>query len=416
MAWGAEGIMERLTVGGRAADSAKPPNGARHDQPAPGAARPTDAASVRDVVRDAIDRHARLRIVGCGTWLDAGRPVDDADPVALDGLTGIVDYTPGDLTLTARAGTTLSGIAAATAAHGQWLALAPWGGDDVSLGATAATASAGPMSGALGTPRDIVIGLEVATGTGDLVRGGGRVVKNVAGFDLTRLMIGAWGTLGIITEVSVRLRGLPECDRTVALPVPNVTAALTDLLARLRTASAAPVALEIVSAGLASRLSLGTDALLLARLTGNAEAVAAQRHALAELSDVREIASDVWNALRSAEPANASVLRLSSSVARFAETWSAADRLAATNGGFAHASVLRSVARVAVPTIDGTIPPTAVDALRASTRDIRIFERLPASLWPVLSPGGASDALSRGVRAAFDPHRLLNPGILGDTE
>jgi FAD/FMN-containing dehydrogenase len=195
-----------------------------------------------------------------------------------------------------------------------------------------------------------------------------------------------------------------------------VAAALADLLARLRTASVAPVALEIVSAALASRLSLGTDALLLARLTGNAEAVASQRDALAQLSDVREIASDVWNALRSAEPANASVLRLSSPVARFAETWSAADRLATANGGFAHASVLRSVARVAVPNTDGAIASTAVDALRAGTRDIRIFERLPASLWPMLSPGGASDALSRGVRAAFDPHRLLNPGILGDSE
>ena len=68
-----------------------------------------------------------------------------------------------------------------------------------------------------GTPRDVVIGIEAVTGTGGVVRGGGRVVKNVAGFDLTRLMVGAWGTLGILTEVSVRLRGLPEREATVAL-------------------------------------------------------------------------------------------------------------------------------------------------------------------------------------------------------
>src|SRR4029453_16598216 len=111
--------------------------------------------------------------------------------------------------------------------------LAPWGGDAGSLGATAATATAGPMSGALGTPRDIVIGLEAVTGTGDVVRGGGKVVKNVAGFDLTRLMVGAWGTLGIVTEVSVRLRALPEREATVAVAAPNAAPPLSDLLTRL---------------------------------------------------------------------------------------------------------------------------------------------------------------------------------------
>ena len=415
MAWGAEGNVERVTVTAPSEVSSMPPNASASGQAlSRSGARPNDAASVRDIVRDAIDRQTRLRIVGRGTWLAAGRPVDDAHPIALDGLTGIVDYTPGDLTLTARAGTTLAEIAIATAAHGQWLALAPWGGDGGSLGATAATASAGPMSGAVGTPRDIVIGLEMVTGAGDLVRGGGRVVKNVAGFDLTRLMIGAWGTLGIITEVSVRLRGSPEREATIALPMPNAVAALTDRLTRLRTAAIAPLALEIVSAGLANRLGLGTDPLMLARLAGNADAVAAQRDALAELGDASEIATDVWNSLRTAEPRDASVLRLSGSVGRFAETWTAADQLATAGGGFAHGSVLRSVARVSFPNVDGTLASNALDALRASTRDVRIFERLPASLWPLLSTSAALDPLSRGVRNAFDPHRLLNPGILGE--
>src|SRR5689334_10133501 len=229
MAWGSEGGMERLTV--------------TAPDPIATTDRLSDTESVRDVVRSAIDRGTRLRVVGRGTWLDAGRPVGNAKAVALDGLTGIVDYTPGDLTLTARAGTPLAEIARATAEHGQWLALAPWGGDAGSLGATAATATAGPMSGALGTPRDIVIGIEAVTGSGQVVRGGGRVVKNVAGFDLTRLMVGAWGTLGILTEVSVRLRGLPEQEATLALPLPNAPAALADVVARLRSAPIAPLAI-----------------------------------------------------------------------------------------------------------------------------------------------------------------------------
>src|SRR4029450_9141793 len=90
--------------------------------------RPPDVAAVRDIVRDAIDHETRLRIVGRGTWLDAGRPVTDAQPLSLDALSGIIDYTPGDLTLTARAGTTLAEISAITAPQGQWLRPRPAGG------------------------------------------------------------------------------------------------------------------------------------------------------------------------------------------------------------------------------------------------------------------------------------------------
>ena len=126
---------------------------------------------------------------------------------------------PGDLTLTARAGTTLAEIERATAAERQLLALDPYGTARGTIGATIATASAGPLAHAFGTPRDLVLGLEFVTGDGAVIRAGGRVVKNVAGFDLTRLLTGAWGTLGVITEVSVRLRALPEMEESVALAV-----------------------------------------------------------------------------------------------------------------------------------------------------------------------------------------------------
>jgi glycolate oxidase FAD binding subunit len=381
-----------------------------------GALRPADAEQVRDIVRESIDRKTRLRIAGRGTWLDAGRPVRNAQVVSLDALCGIVDYTPGDLTLTARAGTTLAEIAAVTAPHGQWLALAPWGGDDGSLGATVATATAGPMSGTVGAPRDIVIGLEAVTGTGDVVRGGGRVVKNVAGFDLTRLMVGAWGTLGVLTEVSVRLRGLPDRVSSVAIPVPNAGAPLGDLLARLRSAALAPMALELVSAGLAERFGVGEQPALLGRLFGNAESVAAQRAALDELADVTEVADAVWHTLRTAEASDATVLRWSSPVARFADAWVAASALAALGGGHAHASVLRSSARVILPNTGGVPAEPIMAALRSKPRDTRIFERLPANLWRELAPSAVTDRLSRGVRAAFDPHGLLNPGILGEDQ
>src|SRR5688572_11395657 len=382
MARSTEGSVERLTLDGRRVDGA---GASTSSSPALVATagvdvvRPGDTASVRDVVRDAIARTAPLRIVGRGTWLDAGRPVADGQRVALDGLTGIVDYTPGDLTLTARAGTTLAEIAEATAANGQWLALAPWGGDVGSLGAAAATASAGPMSGALGTPRDNVIGLEVVTGTGDVVRGGGRVVKNVAGFDLTRLMVGAWGTLGVITEVSVRLRALPEVDASVVLPVNGAEPAFSELLAKIRTAPLAPLSLELLSAATARELAIGDTPIVLVRVAGNAELVAAQRRTLATVGDVVDVSPNVWTGLRTIEPADAAVVRLSGSVARFADTWSAGERLATAVGGFVHASLQRSIVRVVMPLQDGDLPEAGVAALRAASRDTRIFERLPVS-------------------------------------
>jgi glycolate oxidase FAD binding subunit len=404
--------MERVTASG--VDAPVNPRGAPPTLGAP--ARPSDTAAVRDVVRRAIERGTKLRVVGRGTWLDAGRPVaGDAEPVVLDALSGIVDYIPGDLTLTARAGTTLAEIAAVTRPNGQWLALTPWGGDGGSLGATAATASAGPVSGAFGTPRDVLIGLEVVAGTGDVIRGGGRVVKNVAGFDLTRLMVGAWGTLGIITEVSVRLRGLPERDITVVLPAPSTQAGLSTLLSALRVAPVAPIALELIDGPLANRLGFGSEARLLARLIGNDENVVSQRDALAQFGDVADADTTVWDALRIAEPASACVARLSSPVARFADTWLVAARMAVgVPGAFAHASVLRSVSRVVMPNDGDTLPDAAEAALRGPARETRIFERLPAPLWPTLAPAAVTDRLSRGIRTAFDPDRVLNPGILGE--
>lgn len=414
MARSPEGRVDRLT-----ASLTDRPSGAAAGHAAAGPARatasaPKSTADVRDIVTEAIRRRTPLRVVGRGTWLDAGRPVVGAEPVALDQLTGIVDYTPGDLTLTARAGTSLTEIAAATAPHGQWLALAPWGGDAGSLGGTVATATAGPLSGAFGTPRDIVIGLEAVTGTGEVVRGGGRVVKNVAGFDLTRLMVGAWGTLGVLTEVSVRLRGLPENDVTVVLAARDGAAQLAELLAHLRAMPIAPLALELVTGSLANRLGLAGSAAVLVRLAGNAETVAAQRDALGQLGDMDETSSNVWDALRASDAADATVVRFSGPATRFADTWASATEVAAAGGGFAHATMFRSVARVIVPNVNHALPEPPLAAIRAARADVRIFERLPAELWSTLAPSPVTDRLSRGVRAAFDPHRLFNPGILGE--
>jgi len=410
---------------------------------------PDSVEAVQDAVRDAAAKRSPIRIVGLGTWLDAGHPTSpDAHPLRLSALQGITQYTPGDLTLTARAGTPLAAIESATASEGQWLPLDPYsvaehGG---SLGATIATASAGPLGHALGLPRDIVLGVEAVTGDGSIVRGGGRVVKNVAGFDLTRLLTGAWGTLGVLTEVTVRLRGRPACDETLAIVrhQPRVargraaggTEAVQDLVHALRAAPATPIALELLNRRLASQLELpGADdgLVVLARLAGNSERVAAERAALTAVGEVTDVAPAVWGALRRAEAVTegaVAVLRWSQLPALLAATWGhAAAACEPFPDALVHASIARGIVRAIIPQADAALLAAAIadDAARGRSGhgsvDARapgrftgtcIPERLPARLWGAMVSRATDDPLSRRVRRAFDPAHVLNPGLLGE--
>lgn len=365
---------------------------------------------VRDAVRDAARAGAALRIAGRGTWLDAGRPVQATRTLSIASHSGVVQYEPGDFTLTARAGTTLEELAQATRPHRQFLALDPYGDASGTLGATVATGASGPMAQAFGAPRDNVIGLEIVTGDGSMVRSGGRVVKNVAGFDLTRLFTGSWGTLGAITEVSVRLRALPAVDETFAMAVDERPGAIAALLHTLRAASIAPFSLELLGARAASTISLGHTTTLLVRLAGNMASVRAQRDVLARLGPLHAADAAVWRALRAIEPREAIVGRLSSLPSRIANLWEEA-RVATS--GVEEALLVASVGRGVVRAI---VPASNADAAGSLARceATVIFERLPAALWGELAPSPARDRLSRGVKERFDPSHVLNPGILGE--
>lgn len=366
-----------------------------------------NANEIRDALREAAAARAPLRIAGRGTWLDAGRPVQASRTLSLTSLTGIVHYEPGDFTLTARAGTTLAELANATLPHRQFLALDPFGDSNGTLGATVATGASGPMAYAFGGPRDNVIGLEVVTGDGAVVRCGGRVVKNVAGFDLTRLFTGSWGTLGVITEVSVRLRALPQVDETYAIAVDDRPQELGKLIAALRVASIAPLAMELVSPWASLRVAGPT---LLVRLGGNEASVRAQRNVLASFGDVEPMPTGFWQVLRGAEPPAALVARVSTRPSRVADVWrQAREAVASAGGSLLIASVGRGIIRC-------IIPRDAHDAARQLVRcdATVIFERLPADLWSELAPSPVSDRLSRGVKDRFDPSHVLNPGVLGE--
>ncbi|MEP6493196.1 MAG: FAD-binding protein [bacterium] len=371
-------------------------------------------AALRDRVADAADGGVGLRIVGASTWLDAGRPVRASEHLSMREHAGISEYVPGDLTLTARAGTTLAEIREATAAHGQLLALDPFGSDEGTIGATVATASAGPLRTFFGSPRDLLLGVEFITGAGVVARAGGRVVKNVAGFDLSRLFAGSWGTLGVITEVTLRLHACPEADESIAISLDPSTGPerVRQLLRRLPFV---PYACEIVNEPLSRVIEAGDGVRALFRLGGNREAVRAQRTALAELGDAREMDAGVWRRLRTAEPANARVFRLSRLQTEIDATWAEANAIAsACPGTLLHASPSRGVVRCIVPAAHGDSATALAGAFGATATATRIGERLPLELWELCATPPASDRLSAGIKRTFDPRSILNSGILGE--
>jgi glycolate oxidase FAD binding subunit len=358
-------------------------------------------------VRDAHGARQALRITGAGRWLDAGRPVTAAAPLSLAGERGIVEYVPGDLTLTARAGTPIAEIVAATKAEGQWLPLDPWGGDAGTIGATVSTATPGPHAHAMGLPRDVVLGMEFITGTGATVRAGGRVVKNVAGFDLTRVLIGSWGTLGVITEVTVRLRARPASTRTVALDATLSAGALNELAARLRALPFTPLASELVNAALANRLGFGPRPTLLLRLGGNGPSLHGQLAAIAAFGPVRDAPADVWRTLR--EDALDAAWRCSQLPSVFGETWIAAETATRDlDPLFLHGNPARGVVRVAA-----SGEPARLARAAASFSDSTVVERLPGDAWRAMPPR-KRDTISQAIRQRFDPAGILNPGILGE--
>jgi glycolate oxidase FAD binding subunit len=376
--------------------------------------------AVAAVVREGVASRAPLRISGRGNWLSAGRPVKPAKTLSLRDDSGVVNYVPGDLTLTVRAGTALAEIGRVTGEHDQWLPLDPFGSDDGTIGATIATASAGPLATSFGLPRDLLLGLEFVNGRGDAVRAGGKVVKNVAGFDLSRLLTGSWGTLGVITEVTLRLYARPKVDRTFAVSLGRGQKSTTELVRAVAASPLAPFALEVMNGAAASLLGFGDNPTLLVRFGGNAPVVDTQLKGLSQLARSEEVPQSTWAAFRQMDGDAASVIRISTLPTRF--LGAASGILADTEPRISisinpRRGVMRLVTRDNGDR-DSGIPDAGIpldlpsDGQGAGTSVI--FERLPAEVWPVVSPSVVSDPLSRGIKKAYDPHNILNPGILGD--
>ncbi|MDB4905906.1 MAG: linked oxidase protein [Gemmatimonadetes bacterium] len=381
-----------------------------------GEVRAVNTARVAEALADARSSGDALRLVSGGAWLDANRPVRASSRLELAENRGITAYEPGDLTITARAGTTLREVADTVGAARQWLPLDPYGTDHATVGAIVATGSSGPLATGYGTPRDMTLGCEFVSGSGLVVQAGGRVVKNVAGFDLVRLVTGSWGSLGAITEVTLRLRALPQRDVTIALPLDAGAGA-----AGIRSLAPLPAAAELLSPRLSERLGFGGVEVLLVRLTGSELAVNAQRSALAALGGAaRDEEVDRWAALRAADDHAAAIVRISTLPSELPRTWKLACALTASfTGAWCSAQPVRGVVRLVFPKpgegdLQWERDLAARLAALTSERMRAIFERLPAALWTTLAPSALGDGLSRGIKERFDPGSILNPGIWGE--
>lgn len=214
---------------------------------------------------------------GMATWLDAGNSISNADIVlSTRRMTRVISHEPADLVATAEAGITLAELQIHLAQAGQWLPIDPPDDGRATVGGVVATGLEGPHALGHGLPRSFVIGMRVLLADGRAIKAGGTVVKNVAGYDLCKLFTGSYGTLGLITQVTFKLRPLPAETRTISVSGPF------DLLfekGRELTRDFSPVAIELLSHRVASRLNVKAPAnvcALLVRFAGSDRAVVSQ--------------------------------------------------------------------------------------------------------------------------------------------
>ena len=233
-------------------------------------------------VRDALTRSAPLRISGGGTKTFLGRATE-GEPLDVAGHRGIVNYQPTELVITARAGTPLLEINAALHERNQMLGFEPpHFGDNATLGGTIACGLSGPRRAYAGAARDFVLGMKLINGRGELLHFGGEVMKNVAGYDVSRLMTGAMGTLGVITEVSLKVLPHPASELTL---MQACTA--DDAITRMNQWAGRPLPISATSF---------VDGVLYARLSGAETAVRSARQQLG--GEVLHDAAVFWVELR----------------------------------------------------------------------------------------------------------------------
>lgn len=389
---------------------------------------PEDEAGVVAAIHAAIAAREPLAIEGNGSKRGLLRPVQPAPGQTMQHLTvrrltvrhltGITLYKPTELVLSARAGTTLPEIEATLAEHGQMLAPEPpdtrgiFGmTEPATIGGIVATNLSGPRRITVGSVRDHLLGIRFVNGAGEVIRSGGRVLKNVTGLDLCKLLAGSHGTLGVLTEVTLKVLPVAQASATLAIRVPDLAAGVKALSAGLTS----PFGVT----GAALRFDAGGATALL-RLEDFAESVVYRsgrlREDLAALGDVsliEDASAGLWRGIRDAEPLGAAA---EDAIWRLSIRPSAAPALAARLQAAFGAKLLLDWGGGLV-WVTGPATDAAHDAVMAATTALRgsfTLFRAPAPMRAavaVLPPEAPALAvIAARVKLALDPFLLLNPG------
>ena len=356
---------------------------------------PTDLRSLRDAVRDT---EGPIAVAGAGTaagWAGALGPVD----AVLDttGLTGVITHNPGDMTVSVHAGTPLRTLAEELAPHGQQVSLdAARVADGATVGGLVATGDAGPAALVFGSMRDLVIGATLVLADGTVARSGGHVIKNVAGYDLAKLVHGSHGTIAVIAEVVLRLHPVPKSSATLVLACSLADAA--GHAARVLGGPFEPAALEWQGGE-------GTgDGELLVRMEGTVDALPKRVDRLREVLGAGAVPADPWerhSALVRGTPELA-VLRVGSLPSKLPALLATLPGAAGITAGLG-----TGVATVALP--DSSV--AEAHALVHAAGGTSVLRARPAgSDAPAWGPPPSALHALEAVKAVFDPQGRLGPG------
>ena len=393
---------------------------------------PADADSLADAVRWAVAGERPLEVIAGGSKRALGRPVQSAATLSLAAFDGIVDYQASELVLTAGAATPLAAIEAAVEAERQMLAFEPadygpllGAAEPATLGGALACNLSGPRRIKAGAARDHFLGVHAVSGRGERFKAGGRVVKNVTGYDVCKLLAGSYGTLALMHEVTVKILPAPERTRTVLVFGLEPPAALDALGAALGSAhevsGAAHMPAEVAARSAVSYVSGAGAAVSAVRIEGFPASVearcAALRALLGRFGAVEELHSKnsatLWREIRDVRPFagdDRPLWRLSvppaagaDAAARVAESadvralfdWGGGLVWLAVGGA---ADAGEAAVRAAAAAVGGHATLVRADAPTRAAR--AVFQPQAAGL----------AALTTRIKRAFDPAGVLNPG------
>jgi len=391
-----------------------------------------DGQDVEAAVQWALAEGKALELIGQGSKRAIGRPAQTDLTLDLSGLSGVTLYEPEELVLSAKAGTPLAEIEALVASKGQQLAFEPMdcgpilGGvpeRGTIAGALAANLS-GPRRIKAGAARDHFLGLSAVSGRGETFKSGGRVVKNVTGYDLCKLIAGSWGTLAAMTEVTIKVLPRPETEATVLIRRLDPARAVEAMTAAMGSSCDVSGAAHLPgpAAACIPEIAGAGGAVTAFRLEGFAPSVAHRRRMLetlvkpfGELAAIGEAPSRaLWRAVRDVTPFAPDrarpLWRISTAPSRGAELGAIISREAETQMLYDWAGGLIWVALGARDDAGAALVRRAVSATGGHATLMRADAAARAAVDVFAMQDASLGALTKRVKESFDPKRVLNPG------